>query len=149
MKLNAVCKVFQAKKKHVTRALAPHCQWHTIHFSPRSFPRSEDMEAATEGHIQTRTKNKGQHPGQVDITAKVKRRTRAEMEEYKEEQEEKKRAVEHKKNAVIKRIAQLEGDMASQDKTRGRAHPRYRKGITLHIFYFCCYVLSNITNLTF
>jgi hypothetical protein len=90
---------------------------------------------ATEGRIQTRTKNKGQHPGQVDITAKVKRRTRAEMEEYKEEQEEKKRAVEHKKNAVIKRIAQLEGDMASQDKTRGRAHPRYRKG-TLHIFYF-------------
>ena len=92
---------------------------------------------ALEG-LQTRTKNKGQHPGQVDIATKVKRRSRAEMEEYRREQEAKKKEVELKKNAVIERIASLEDEMAMQDKAIGRAHPRSRKGKVLMYFCFYC-----------
>lgn len=83
---------------------------------------------ATQERLQTRSKNKGQHPGQPQIDAQVKRRSRAEMEEFREEQEAKKREVQIKKNAVINRIAQMEDDMATQDRTKGRNHPRNRKG---------------------
>jgi hypothetical protein len=93
------------------------------------------MDAPTEGRLQTRMTNKEQHPGQVTYTAsgRAKRRTKAEMEAYRLEQETKKREAKEKKNAVVMRIAQLEGDMAIQDKKSGRAHPRSRKG---HVFFF-------------
>jgi hypothetical protein len=86
---------------------------------------------APEERLQTRTKNKEQHPGQIQLAAKAKRRTKAEMEEYRRNEEAKKREVEANKDAVIKRIAQLEDNMTIQDKTggrAGRAHPRNRKG---------------------
>lgn len=77
-------------------------------------------------HLETRSKNKEQRPGQPD--QKAKRRSRAEMEEYREEQAAKKREAQMKKNAVINRIAQMEDDMATQDRRKGRNHPQSRKG---------------------
>jgi hypothetical protein len=88
-----------------------------------------DVDAApTEERLVTRARNKEQRPGRIVMAGRAKRRTRAEIEEEKRVQEAKKKEVEMKKNAVVERIAQLEGDMAIQDKTVGRAHPRSRKG---------------------
>ena len=96
------------------------------------------MDAPAQERLNTRTKNKEVHPGQIQIDAKVKRRTRAEIEEDKRVQEAKKKEVEMNKNAVIKRIAQLEENMAIQDKTVGRTHPRSRKGHVL--FCSSCHI---------
>lgn len=81
-----------------------------------------------EERVLTRAKNKDQRPGQIELAGRAKRRTRVEIEEEKRVQEAKKKETEMKKKAVIKRITELEDDMAIQDKTVGRSHPRSRKG---------------------
>lgn len=106
------------------------------------------MDVPTEERLQTRKKNKDQHPGEAHFIGRAKRRTRAEMEEYRRELEAKKKEVETNKNAVIKRIAQLESDMATQDKAAGHAHPRSRKGQHVSfLVYSETLLILNITDM--
>ena len=89
-------------------------------------------------HLETCSKNKEQRSGQPD--QKVKRRSRAKMEEYREEQAAKKREAQMKKNAVINRIAQMEDDMAAQDRRKGHNHPQSQKGnVMLFLLLGLCY----------
>lgn len=97
-----------------------------------------DTEEVQEG-LQTRTKNKMQHPGQLEVP-KATRRNKAEMAEFRRGEEEKKNNAQMKKDAVVKRIARLEEDMVTQDQTVGHTHPRSRKGQRYFVAtYSLCY----------
>lgn len=76
----------------------------------------------------TRSKNKNQHPGEVQNAGKRKRRTKKEMEEANSLKEAEKKGKELKTHEQIKNIAGLEGEIAKKDADAETAHPRSRKG---------------------
>jgi hypothetical protein len=86
------------------------------------------MEASADDTSRTRSKNKSQHPGAVQIAAKRKRRTKEQMEEDNAAQEARKREKGLKARKQIKNIANLEDDMAKKDADTDCAHPRSRNG---------------------
>jgi hypothetical protein len=86
-----------------------------------------DASADTAGS-RTRPKNKSQHPGAVQVAAKRKRRTKAQIAADNAAQEEKKQEKGRKAQEQIKSIASLEGEMAKKDAGADSAHPRSRNG---------------------
>ena len=93
--------------------------------APRTLHTTMEDSADTS---RTRTKNKDQHPGQVQIAAKRKRRTKAQIEADNAAKEEKNRESKRKADEVIKTIAKLEGEMAKKVADSDAAHPRRRNG---------------------
>ena len=90
------------------------------------FEQTMDASAATSSG--TRSKNKNQHPGQVQIAAKRKRRTKAQIAADNAAQEAEKQERGRKERDRIKNIASLEGEMAKKDTEADGAHPRSRNG---------------------
>lgn len=86
------------------------------------------MDASADSRTSTRSKNKNQHPGAVQLASKRKRRTKAEMAADKAAQEAKKQEKGRKDQEKIKNIASLEGEMARKDADADAAHPRSRNG---------------------
>jgi hypothetical protein len=84
------------------------------------------MEAADTSR--TRSKNKNQHPGAVEVAAKRKRRTKEQIAADNAAQEAKKEEKGRKAHEQIKNIASLEGEMAKKDAEADSAHPRSRNG---------------------
>jgi hypothetical protein len=84
----------------------------------------------------TRSKNKNQHPGAVQVAAKRKRRTKAQIAADNAAQEAKKMEKGRKVDEQIKNIASLEGEMARKDADANGAHPRSRNG-DVHILVIC------------
>lgn len=116
------------------------CQWcHiTVHIEikpPRVLLTSMEPSADTSRHG-TRPKNKSQHPGAVDIAAKRKRRTQAEIAADNAAKEATKTEEARKAHEQIKTIASLEGEMAKKDADANSAHPRNRNG-DVHILVTC------------
>jgi hypothetical protein len=85
------------------------------------------MEASADTNC-TRSKNKNQHPGAVEIAMKRKRRTKAQIEADNAAQEAKNQEKGRKAHDKIKNIANLEGEMAKRDADADSAHPRSRNG---------------------
>jgi hypothetical protein len=79
-------------------------------------------------HGRTRSKNKNQHPGAVDVALKRKRRTKAEIAADNAAEEAKKQYKEKLAHGQIDNIAYLEGKMAEKDAGADGAHPRSRNG---------------------
>lgn len=76
----------------------------------------------------TRSKNKDQHPGAIQVAAKRKRRTKAQIAADNAEKEAENLEKGRKAHELIKNIASLEGEMARKDADADAAHPRSRKG---------------------
>lgn len=76
----------------------------------------------------TRSKNKDQHPWAVEVAAKRKRRTKAQMAEDAATHEAKSKEGGRKARERIKSIANLEEEMAKKDTDADSAHPRSRNG---------------------
>lgn len=76
----------------------------------------------------TRSKNKNQHPGAVEIAGKRKRRTKAQIAEDNAALEANKREKQRKADEQIRNIAGLESEMAKKDAGADGAHPRSRNG---------------------
>ena len=93
------------------------------------------MEASA-NTTRTRSKNKGQHPGAIEIAAKRKRWTKAQIEADNAEEEAKKDEKGRKTRQQIKKIASLESKMAEKDAEADSAHPRSRNG-DVHIVVTC------------
>jgi hypothetical protein len=93
------------------------------------------MEASADTN-RTRSKNKNQHPGEVQNAAKRKRRTKKEMEADNAQKEARKKEKEQKTQEQIKNIASLEGEMAKKDADAESAHPRSRNG-DIQILIIC------------
>jgi ATP-dependent exoDNAse (exonuclease V) beta subunit len=85
------------------------------------------MEASADIN-RTRSKNKNQHPGAIEVAAKRKRRTKAQIAEDNAIQEAKRKEIEREADEHIKNIANLEGKMARKDADVDSAHPRSRNG---------------------
>ena len=69
------------------------------------------METSAD-NTRTRSKNKNQHPGAVEVAAKRKRRTQAQIAADKAAEEAKKDKNTRKAEEQIKNIVSLEGEMA-------------------------------------
>lgn len=78
----------------------------------------------------TRAKNKFQHPGAVEVAAKRKRRTKAEIAADNAAREERRNEKSRETQEQVKGIASLESEMARKDAED--AHPRSRNG-DIHI----------------
>ena len=85
----------------------------------------------------TRSKNKNQHPGAVDVTAKRKRRTQAQIAADKAAEEAEKTKNTKKTQEQIKSIASLEGEMAQKDAEADSAHPQSQNGDNFIHFITC------------
>ena len=85
----------------------------------------------------TRSKNKNQHPGAVDVAAKQKRRTQAQIAADKAAEEAKKTKNTKKTQEQIKSIASLEGEMAQKDAEADSAHPWSQNGDNFIHFITC------------
>jgi hypothetical protein len=73
----------------------------------------------------TRATNADKHPGRI---VKRARRTKAEMEQERENLRQEKEAIVRKKDEEITRVARLEDQMAIEDVNAGSAHPRSHLG---------------------
>lgn len=93
------------------------------------------METSAD-NTRTRSKNKNQHPGAVEVAAKRKRRTQAQIAADKAAEEAKKDKNTRKAEEQIKNIASLEGEMARKDAEADSAHPRSRNGDNVIHFHF-------------
>jgi hypothetical protein len=92
------------------------------------------MDASAVTANGTRSKNKNQHPGAIEIAAKRKRRTKAQVEADNAAKEAQKQEKGRKAHNQIKNIASLEGEMAKKDAEADGAHPRSRNG-EIHIIF--------------
>ena len=99
------------------------------------------MEASA-NTSQTRSKNKSQHPGAIQVTGKRKRQTKAQIAEDNTAEEAKKQEKTREANEQIKKIASLEGEMANKDAGADSAHPRSQNG-EIHILITCPDVTVN------
>ena len=93
---------------------------------------SYNMDTSAD-NSRTRSKNKNQHPGAVEVAAKRKRRTKAQIAEDAATQEAKSKERGRKAHDQIKNIANFEEEMAKKDTDADSAHPRSRKG-DVHFF---------------
>jgi hypothetical protein len=85
-----------------------------------------DMNPSTNTRATTRAKNANQHPGQ---TAPVrKRHTKEEMAQDRALEQQKKDEKKRLQTKGIKRIAEIEDQMAVDDANAEDAHPRNQKG---------------------
>ena len=96
------------------------------------------MESST-NTSRTRSKNKDQHPGAVEVATKRKRRTKAQKAIDDAIEIEKRKEIQRKEDEQITSIAKFEGKMAQKDIDADRAHPRSQNGdilVTFLYFYF-------------
>jgi hypothetical protein len=93
--------------------------------APRTFHLTMDASADIS---RTRSKNKHQHPGAVEVAAKRKRRTKSEIAADNAAREERKQEKGRKVNEQVNSIASLEVAMAKKDANAEGAHPRSRNG---------------------
>jgi hypothetical protein len=96
----------------------------------RYFLQTIDTSADT--HHGTRSKNKNEHPGAIEIATKRKRRTKEQIAADNAAKEAKKQEKGRKMHKQIKNVASLEGEMAEKDANADGAHPRSRNG-DIHI----------------
>jgi hypothetical protein len=87
------------------------------------------------GTTRTRSKNKNQHPGAIEVAGKRKRRTQAQIAADKAAEEAGKNEKTTKAQEQITNIASLEGEMAQKDAEADSAHPRSRNGDNFRILY--------------
>ena len=74
----------------------------------------------------TCSKNKNEHPGEIQIAAKRKRWTKEEIAADNAAQEAKKQEKGKKAHEQIKNIVSLEGEMAKKDADADATHPWFQ-----------------------
>jgi len=67
--------------------------------------------------LQTRSTNRDQHPGAIEVAHKRKRRTQAEMKEDRERQQTEKETLQKLQEDKIRDLAALEDKISKNDKT--------------------------------